>query len=51
MNGKEHVGPLDIAEFELFPHTPYERLTLSQREATYIRAKEIVFARTGRRIP
>ena len=51
MRSQNTFGPLDEAEQTLFPGIPYDRLTIEQREATYVRAKEIVFQRTGKKIP
>lgn len=51
MSTQNTLGPIDQAEQELFPGKDYWDLTREQREATYARAKEIVFQRIGKKIP
>jgi hypothetical protein len=43
--------PLEQAEAELFPSIPYESYTQEMRFASYERAKQIIFERTGYLIP
>jgi hypothetical protein len=44
-------APLSQAERELFPEVPYADYTPTMRFASYARAKEIVFERTGELLP
>lgn len=51
MSSNKGPSPMDEAEQRLFPHLPYEKQTRAQRELVLKLCKDIVFERTGRRIP
>lgn len=44
-------SPIEQAEEELYPGIPYAIYTKDMRFATYDRAKQIIFEKSGRLIP
>lgn len=51
MTSERTVSPMEEAEQRLYPRLPYENQSREQREEVIKLCKDIVFERTGRRIP
>lgn len=51
MGSHNMSGPMDEVEQRLYPNIPYEQMTAAQREHVIKETKDLIFLRTGRRIP